>query len=137
MYQYTRFGYVNGLGDEEIPVWLAPYVHNFVALAKSTVVLENLKALPNPAVFALTRKIAETAAIARISGMEAGVSAALAEEIDEFCGTPPRRHHLDQAALVASLVASGLEANDAAKAVLVEQVERLQRLQTQAVATAA
>jgi hypothetical protein len=36
---YTRFGLVEGLGDEEIPWWIAPYVRDFAALAKSTVVL--------------------------------------------------------------------------------------------------
>jgi hypothetical protein len=36
---YTRFGFVEGLGDEEIPWWIAPYVRDFAALAKSTAVL--------------------------------------------------------------------------------------------------
>jgi hypothetical protein len=42
---YTRFGFVEGLGDEEIPWWIAPYARDFAALAKSTAVLQNL----NPA----------------------------------------------------------------------------------------
>ena len=31
---FTRFGTVEGLGDEEIPWWLAPYVRDFANLAK-------------------------------------------------------------------------------------------------------
>jgi len=30
-------GLVEGLGDEEIPWWIAPHVRDFAALAKSTV----------------------------------------------------------------------------------------------------
>ena len=142
--QYTRFGMVEGLGDEEIPWWIAPYVRDFVTLAKSTAVLENLNAVAEPAVVALTRRVAETAAVARIAArmkgndaFSASVSAALAADFDEFCGTPPRRHRLDQALLVVSLIASSLEANDPAKTALVSQAERLQRLQSQATATAA
>lgn len=143
---YTRFGYVEGLGDEEIPWWIAPYVRDFVALAKSTAVLQNLNpaAAHEPALAAFTRRIAETAAVARVAahvkgneGLSAGVSAALAAEIDEFCGTPPRPHRLDQAALIASLIAASLETNDPAKAALVNQVERLQqKLQGQQAAAA-
>jgi hypothetical protein len=141
---YTRFGYVEGLGDEEIPWWIAPYVHNLTALAKSTAVLENLAAAPEPALAALTRRLAETAAVARVAAhvkgneaLTAGVSATLAAEIDEYCGTPPRPHRLHQAGLAVSLIASSLQANDPAKAVLVSQAERLQRLRGQAAATAA
>lgn len=143
IHEYTRFGYVNGLGDEEIPWWIAPYVRDFAALAKSTAVLENLKATPEPALLSLTRRVAETAAVARVAahtkgneGLTAGVQAALAAELDDWCGTPPRRHHLDQALLVVSLLASGLETNDPAKAALVSQAERLQKLQVQAAAAA-
>jgi hypothetical protein len=141
---YTRFGYVEGLGDEEIPWWIAPYVRDFAALAKSTAVLENLKATAEPALMSLTRRVAETAAVARVAarmkgndGLANGVSAALAADLDEFCGTPPRRHRLDQALLIVSLIASGLETSDPAKTALVAQAERLQKLQGQATATAA
>jgi len=142
--QYTRFGYVEGLGDEEIPWWIAPYVRDLAALAKSTAVLENLAAKPETALASLTRRVAETAAVARVAahvkGNEAlsvGVSAALAADFDEFCGTPPRPHRLDQAAFIASLIASSLQANDPAKAVLVAQVERLQKLRAQSASAAA
>lgn len=141
--QYTRFGYVEGLGDEEIPWWIAPYVHNFAALAKSTVVLENLKATPEPALASLTRRLSETAAVARVAahvkgneGLAAGVNAALTAEIDEFCGTPPRPRPLQQAALAVSLVAASLPAGDPAKTALVTQAERLQKLGAQAAAAA-
>ena len=142
--QYTRFGYVEGLGDEEIPWWIAPYVRDFAALAKSTAVLENLAAKPETALASLTRRVMETASVARVAAhtkgneaLSAGVSAALAADFDEFCGTPPRPHRLDQAALIASLIASSLQANDPAKAVLVAQVERLQKLRTQSASVAA
>ncbi|HKV92076.1 MAG TPA: hypothetical protein VJW20_05970 [Candidatus Angelobacter sp.] len=142
--QYTRFGYVEGLGDEEIPWWIAPYVRDFVALAKSTAVLENLTAKPETALASLTRRVAETAGVARVAAhvkgneaLNAGISGALAADLDEFCGTPPRPHRLDQAALIASLIASSLQANDPAKAVLVAQVERLQNLRGQSVSAAA
>lgn len=142
--QYTRFGYVEGLGDEEIPWWIAPYVRDFVALAKSTAVLGNLTAKPETALVSLTRRVAETASIARVAahvkgneGLSAGVSGALAADFDDFCGTPPHPHRLDQAALIASLIASSLPANDPAKAALVAQVERLQKLRAQAVSAAA
>jgi hypothetical protein len=143
---YTRFGLVEGLGDEEIPWWIAPYVRDFAALAKSTAVLQNLNPATahEPALSSLTRRIGETAAVARVAahmkgseGLAAGVSAALVAEIDEFCGTPPRRHRLDQAALAVSLIAASLEANDPAKTVLVDQAERLQqKLQGQQAAAA-
>ena len=143
--QYTRFGMVEGLGDEEeIPWWIAPYVRDFAALAKSTAVLENLTAKPETALVSLTRRVAETAAVARVAahvkgneGLAAGISGALAADFDEFCGTPPRPHHLDQAALIASLIASSLQTHDPAKAVLVAQVERLQKLRAQSASAAA
>ena len=133
---YTRFGLVEGLGDEEIPWWIAPYVRDFAALAKSTAVLQNLNpvAAHEPALASLTRRIGETAAVARVAAhvkgndaLSAGVNATLAAEIDEFCGTPPRPHRLNQAALAVSLIAASLEANDPAKTVLVNQAERLQQ----------
>ena len=61
---YTRFGLVEGLGDEEIPWWIAPYVRDFAALAKSTAVL-NPAAAHEPALASFTRRIAGTAAVAR------------------------------------------------------------------------
>lgn len=143
---YTRFGLVEGLGDEEIPWWIAPYVRDFVALAKSTAVLQNLNpaAVHEPALASFTRRIAETATVARVAAhvkgnedLSAGVSAALAAEIDEFCGTPPRPHRLTEAALAVSLIAASLEANDPAKTALVNQAERLQqKLQGQQAAAA-
>jgi len=143
---YTRFGLVEGLGDEEIPWWIAPYVRDFAALAKSTAVLQNLNpaAVHEPALASFTRRIAETATVARVAahvkgneGLSAGVSAALAAEIDEFCGTPPRPHRLTEAALAVSLIAASLEANDPAKTALVNQAERLQqKLQGQQAAAA-
>ena len=125
---YTRFGFVEGLGDEEIPWWIAPYVRDFAALAKSTAVLQssNPATAHEPVLASFTRRIGETAAVARVAAhvkgneaLAAGVSAALASEIDEFCGTPPRPHRLNQAALIVSLIAASLEANDPAKTVLV------------------
>jgi hypothetical protein len=141
--QYTRFGYVEGLGDEEIPWWIAPYVRDFAALARSTALLDNLTAKSETALVSLTRRVAETASVARVAAhvkneaLSAGVGAALAADFDEFCGTPPHPHRLDQAALIASLIASSLQSHDPAKAVLVAQVERLQGLRAQALATAA
>jgi hypothetical protein len=143
---YTRLGgMVEGLGDEEIPWWIAPYVRDFVGLAKSSVLIEaQHDATTNaPALASLTRRLVQTAAVARVAahvkgneGMAAGVSAALSAEIDEFCGTPPRPHHVNQAGLLLGLIASSLEANDPAKSALVAQAERLQRLRGQ-LATAA
>jgi hypothetical protein len=142
--QYTHFGVVEGLGDEEIPWWIAPYVRDFATLAKSTAVLENLTAKPETALVALTRRVAETAAVARVAAhargneaLAAGVNGALTADFDEFCGTPPRPHRLDQAALIASLIAASLPAHDPAKTVLVAQVERLQKLRNQATTAAA
>lgn len=141
--QYTRFSLVEGLGDEEIPWWIAPYVRDFAALARSTAVLENLTAKPETALISLTRRVAETASVARVAAhvkneaLSAGVGATLAADFDEFCGTPPHPHRLDQAALIASLIASSLQAHDPAKAVLVAQVERLQRLRAQSASAAA
>ena len=139
---FTRFGMVEGLGDEEIPWWLAPYVRDAAALARSAAVLEAKK---NAAAEKLAGRISEIAGVARVAahmkgneGLAGGVNSALTAEIDEFCGTPPRPHHLNQAALAVALIASSLEANDPAKAVLVAQADRLQGLKgQQSVATAA
>jgi len=141
----THFGKVEGLGDEEIPWWIAPYVRDFAALAKSSVLIEaqgNATAI-EPALASLTQRLAQTAAVARVAahvkgneGLAGGISAALAAEIDEYCGTPPRPHHLNQAGLVLALIASSLEANDPAKLVLVAQAERLQKLRGQLTAAA-
>lgn len=139
---FTRFGMVEGLGDEEIPWWLAPYVRDAAALARSSAVLETKN---NAAAGRLARRISEIAGVARVAahmkgneGLVGGVNSALTTEIDEFCGTPPRPHHLNQAILAVALIASSLEANDPAKAVLVAQADRLQGLKgQQSVATAA
>jgi hypothetical protein len=136
---YTRFGYVEGLGDEEIPWWIAPYVRDFAALARSSAVLEATAhaaagPAPEPALMALTTRLAQTAAVARVAAhvdggkqLSAGVSGALSADIDEFCGTPPRPHHLQQAALAVALIASSLGAKDPAKAALIAEAERLQQ----------
>lgn len=138
---YSQWGrMVEGLGDEEIPWWIAPYVRNFAEVAKSQALVETRgQAAPVGAGLAsLTLRLAQTAAIARVAvhvkgndGLSAGVSATLAADIDEFCGTPPRPHHLNQAGLAVSLIAAGLAANDPAKAALVAQAERLQGLRGQ------
>jgi hypothetical protein len=140
---YTRFGMVEGLGDEEIPWWIAPYVRDFAGLAKSTAVSEASAREVEPSLTALTQRIAQTAAVAHVAanvkgndGFSAGVSATLAADIDEFCGTPPRPKHINQAGLVVSLIAASLPANDPAKAVLVSQAERLQKLRGQMSAAA-
>jgi len=133
---------VEGLGDEEVPGWLAPHVRDFAALARSSAVLE---AKNNAALQRLAQRIGEIAGVARVAahmkgneGLAGGVNSALAAEIDEFCGTPPHPHRLDQAALAVALIASSLEANDPAKAALVAQADRLQGLRGhQSVATAA
>lgn len=142
---FTRFGMVEGLGDEEIPWWIAPYVRDAATLARSSAVLEVKNNAAPEKLASLARRISEIAGVARVAahmkgneGLAGGVNSALTAEIDEFCGTPPRRHHLDQAALAVALIASSLEANDPAKAALVTQAERLQKLQgQQSVATAA
>ena len=142
---YTRFGMVEGLGDEEIPWWIAPYVRDFAGLAKSSAINEaqHRAAEAEPALAALTQRIAQTAAVAHVAanvkgndGFAAGVSATLAADIDEFCGTPPRPKHINQAGLAVSLIAASLPANDPAKAVLVSQAERLQKLRGQMSAAA-
>ena len=133
---------VEGLGDEEIPFWLAPYVRDVATLAKSSAVLE---AKGNASAARLARRISEIAGVARVAahmkgneGLAGGVNSALTAEIDEVCGTPPRPHPLDQATLAVALIASSLEANDPAKAALVAQADRLQGLRGQhSVATAA
>jgi hypothetical protein len=141
---YTRFGMVEGLGDEEIPYYLAPYVRDFAALAKSFAVSEGRNtAEVDQALASLTQRLAQTAAVAHVAanikgneGFAAGVSATMAADIEEYCGTPPRPKHVNQAGLVVSLLASGLAANDPAKAALVSQAERLQKLRGQASAAA-
>ena len=136
---YARLGYVEGLGDEEIPWWLAPYVRDYVALAKSSAVLKAAHAaadspLPHAALGALALRVSQTAAVARVAAhveggkqLGAGVASALRAEVDEYCGTPPRPHHLNQAALAVALIAAGLEERDPAKAALVTEAERLQQ----------
>ena len=69
-------------------------------------------------------------------GLNTGVSAALAEDIDGYCGTPPHPHHVNEAGLVLALLASNLEANDPAKLALVAQAERLQKIRGQLAAAA-
>lgn len=141
---YTRFGKVEGLGDEEIPWWLAPYVRDFAGLAKSSAVSEAQRSAEvEPALAALTQRLAQTAAVAHVAanikgndGFAAGVSATLAADIDEFCGTPPRPKHINQAGLAVSFIAASLPANDPAKAALVSQAERLQKLRSQMSAAA-
>jgi hypothetical protein len=141
-----RFGgMVEGLGDEEIPWWIAPYVRDFAGLARSSALIDaqrNSGKVERP-LASLTRRLAQTAAVARVAahvkgneGLTAGVSAALAADIDEFCGTPPRPHHVNQAGLVLALIAASLEANDPAKLALVAQAERLQGLRGQLSAAA-
>lgn len=141
----TRFGMVEGLGDEEIPWWIAPYVRDFAGLAKSSAVSEAQRSAVEvePSLAALTQRIAQTAAVAHVAanvkgneGFAAGVSATLAADIDEYCGTPPRPKHINQAGLAVSLIAAGLPANDPAKAALVSQAERLQKLRGQMSAAA-
>ena len=138
---YSQWGrMVEGLGDEEIPWWIAPYVRNFAEVANSQALLatQSQAAPVGAALASLTLRLAQTAAIARVAvrvkgneGLAAGVSATLAAEIDEFCGTPPRPHHVNQAGLAVSLLAASLEANDPAKAALAAQAERLQGLRGQ------
>jgi hypothetical protein len=135
---YSQWGrMVEGLGDEEIPWWIAPYVRNFAEVANSQALIETQQhAAPVGAALAsLTLRLAQTVAIARVAvhvkgneGLAAGVSATLAADIDEFCGTPPHPHRLNQAGLAVSLIAASFEANDPAKAALVAQAERLQAL---------
>lgn len=131
---------VKGLGDEEIPWWIAPYVRDLAALAKSTVLIDVQRdsSRVEPALANLTERLAQTAAVARVAahvkgneGLSAGVSATLAADIDEFCGTPPRPHHVNQAGIAVSLIAASLEVNDPAKLALVAQAERLQKLRGQ------
>lgn len=137
--QYTRFGSVEGLGDEEIPWWIAPYVRDFTALAKSSAILEGAASAASPsselARSVLASRLVQTAAIARVAAltegagkqMLAGASAAMAADVDEFCGTPPRPHHVNEAALAVAFIAANLRENDPAKAVLVTEAQRLQQ----------
>ena len=67
---YTRFGgMVEGLGDEEIPWWIAPYVRDFVSLAKSSVLIDAQRNATTiePALASLTRRLVQTAAVARVA----------------------------------------------------------------------
>ena len=143
---YTRFGrMVEGLGDEEIPWWIAPYVRDFAALAKSSVLIDDHydESALETALACLTRRLAQAAAVAHVAAyvngnedLTAGVSATMAADIDEYCGTPPRPRHVNQAGLAVSLLAASLAANDPAKLALIAQAERLQTLRSQmAVAT--
>lgn len=126
--------FVEGLGDEEIPWWIAPYVRNFAELAKSQGIARvESNPMPGVALASLAFKLSQTAAVARVAahvkggeGLSGGASAAMEDEIDLYCGTPPRPHHIDQAGLVVALLAAGLDAKDPAKAALVGQAERLQ-----------
>jgi hypothetical protein len=134
---YTRFGMVDVPGDLEVPWWIAPHVRDFAGLAKSSAATEAQRgaAEVEPALVALTQRLAQTAAVAHVAAnikgnesLAAGVSATLAADIDEYCGTPPRPKHVNQAGLAVSLIASSLAANDPAKAAFVSQAERLQTL---------
>jgi hypothetical protein len=142
---YTRFGKVEGLGDEEVPWWIAPYVRDFASLAKSSVLsdAQSSAAEIEPSLAALTLRLTQTTAVAHVAanmkgneGFAAGVSATMVADIDEFCGTPPHPRHVNQAGLVVSLIAASLAAKDPAKQVLVVQAERLQKLRDQLHATA-
>jgi len=135
----SRFGTVEGLGDEEVPWWIARDVRDFVGLARSSAVRNAARGEPGEvrvefALESLAARIAQTAAVARVAAhvengkqLVAGVGSALRAEIDEYCGTPPRPHHVGQAALAVALVAAGLDEKDPAKAVLVEEASRLQQ----------
>ena len=69
---YTRFGMVEGLGDEEIPYYLAPYVRDFAALAKSFAVSEGRNtAEVDQALASLTQRLAQTAAVAHVAATHA------------------------------------------------------------------
>jgi hypothetical protein len=114
-------------------------------LAKSSALIDAQRnaTATEPALASLAQRVAQTAAVARVAahvkgneGLAAGVSTALAAEIDEYCGTPPHPHLVHQAGLVVALMAASLEANDPAKAVLVAQAERLQKLRGQLAAAA-
>ena len=142
---YTRFGMVEVPGDLEVPWWIAPYVRDFAGLAKSSALAEAQRtaAEADPALNVLTERLAQTAAVAHIAanikgndGFASGVSATIAADIDEYCGTPPRPKHINQAGLAVSLIASSLAPNDAAKAAFVAQAERLQKLRAQTSAAA-
>src|SRR6478736_6095585 len=96
---FTRFGMVEGLSDEEIPWWLAPYVRDIATLARSSAVLEARNNAAAEKLASLARRISEIAGVAR--------------------------------------VAAHMKANDPAKAALVAQADRLQKLGGQHAATAA
>jgi hypothetical protein len=142
---YTRFGMVEVPGDLEVPWWIAPYVRDFAGLAKSSAFAEAQRgaAEVDSALASLTQRLAQTAAVAHVAanvkgneGFAAGVSATLAADIDEYCGTPPRPKHINLAGLAVSLIAAGLNANDPAKLALIAQAERLQKLRGQMSAAA-
>jgi hypothetical protein len=143
---YARFGgMVETPGDTEVPWWIAPYVRDFAGFAKSSALIDaqRNKTAPEPALASLTERILQTASVARVAahmkgneGLSGGVSATLVADIDEFCGTPPRPHHINLAGLVVSLIAASLDANDPAKAALVSQAERLQKLRAPLTAAA-
>jgi hypothetical protein len=133
----AHLGLVEGLGDEEIPWWIAPYVRDFIGLAKSSAVLRTARApesvTTSATLAALAARVAQTAAVARVAKhtqnggqLAAGVNASIAADVDEFCGTPPRPHHIGQAALVVATLAASLEEADPAKAALVGEAQRLQ-----------
>jgi hypothetical protein len=134
----TKQGTVDGLGDESVPWWLAPYVRDFGALARSGAVAKARTAyaanpVPQLALLELVGRITELVPVARASAhvreskaIALGVSGALSADIDFYCGTPPRPHHVREAALAVSLVAASLHESDSAKAVLVAEADRLQ-----------
>lgn len=97
----------------------------------------------HPALASLTPGARASAAVAHVAanvkgneGFAAGVSATMAADIDEYCGIPPRPKHVNEAGLAVSLIAASLAANDPAKAALVSQAERLQKLRGQMSAAA-
>jgi hypothetical protein len=136
--------YVEGLGDEEVPWWIGPYVRDLVGLARSSAIYNaTFNAdragqgipTPQPARAALLARIVEVAAFARIashiqggSQWSAGAGAALQADTDEFCGTPPRPRQVGEAALAVALVAASLSEKDPARNILINETERLQKL---------
>lgn len=130
---------VLGLGDGDDKFTYAAGTHidigDFAALAKSTAVLQEFQVPPAHRIARATllARVRETAAFVRVAGrvdggaLSAGAGASLRAEIDEYCGTPPRPHHVAEALLTMSLVAASLTEKDGAKAFLVGEVERLQK----------
>jgi hypothetical protein len=131
-------GVVDGLGDESVPWWLAPYVRDFGALARSSAIAkartaQATNAAPTLAFAELVGRISDLVPVARANAhiketraLAVGVGGALSADIDFYCGTPPRPHHLLEAALAVSLVAANLHESDSAKALLVSEADRLQ-----------